>query len=200
MRRRPRACAARTLPPTGRKRRHDRRPGAMRCASTPWPGAAGSEAQLLRGQARALDPGLDLAERHVAGVVGRAVVGLLVDRERREAAVVGGAELLLGDEVRRPDQLSAISCGDSDPRVLRVDHADVGHLRDAVGVGAQVLADGLDTGSLSRSDGELDQEVAGVDVEHRAEQVVVGHVRGVHGVAVAAGAGVDADVARAPRR
>ena len=64
----------------------------------------GAQAELLRGQPRALHPVADLLERDVAGVVRRAVVGLLVDRERREAAVVGRAQLLLRDVVGRPDR------------------------------------------------------------------------------------------------
>ena len=40
----------------------------------------------------------------------------------------------------------------------------------------------------------LDQEVARVELEHLAQQLLVGDFLGVHRVAVAAGAGVDADV------
>src|SRR4051794_32015596 len=81
---------------------------------------AASEAELLRGQPRALHPVADLLERHLAGVVGRAMVRLLVDRERREAAVVGRAQLLLRDVVRRPDQLLRDLLRALHPRVLRV--------------------------------------------------------------------------------
>src|SRR3712207_4242899 len=44
--------------------------------SSRWDGP--SDAELLRGRAGALDPVADLLEGHVAGVVRRAVVGLLV--------------------------------------------------------------------------------------------------------------------------
>ena len=84
--------------------------------------------------------------------------------------------------------------GGLDLGVQRVDHAHEADLRDAVGVLARVLAahpvDRLAV-VLGRA---LDQEVAGVELEHLAQQLLVGDFLGVHGVAVAARAGVDADV------
>jgi|ERR1017187_1313594 DNA-binding MarR family transcriptional regulator len=46
----------------------------------------------------------------------------------------------------------------------------------AVGVGAQLLPDQLVHRVLVPLAGQLDQEVAGVDAEHRRQQVAVGHV------------------------
>ena len=122
------------------------------------------------------------------------MIGLLVDAERREAAVVGRAEAFGRDEVRRPDQRVAHLLGALHPRVLRVDHADVGELRHAVRVVAEVLADQPVDVILVPLAGELDQEVAGVHHEHARQQVVVVDVGAVHRVAVAARAGVDADL------
>src|SRR5580700_6350908 len=62
-----------------------------------WP--ALPHAELFRGEPGALHPVRDLLERDVPCVVRRAVIGLLVDAERREAAVVGRAEALRRDEV-----------------------------------------------------------------------------------------------------
>src|ERR1044071_9111093 len=100
-----------------------------------------ADAELLRGQPGALDPVPDLLPGGLAGEVGRAVVGLLVDAERREAAIVGRAQLLLRDEAGRPDQGVPDLLRALHPRVQRVDHPDVGHLGHAVGVAAQVLSD-----------------------------------------------------------
>ena len=153
-----------------------------------------ADAELLGGHPRALDAGLDLLEGHVAGIIGRAVVGLHVDAEGREAAIVGRCDLLLRDVIGSRDQLFAHLLGRFDPRVLRVDDADIGHLRDAVGIGADARRDVLVDLLLVPLALELDHEIAGIELEHARQQVVVGHVGAVHRIAVAAGAGVDADV------
>src|SRR3954471_15062005 len=82
--------------------------------------------ELLGGHPGALDAVRDLLERDVPGVVGRAVQGLLVDRERREPAVVRRAEELDGDVARSPLELVAHLLRRLDAGVLRVDHSDEG--------------------------------------------------------------------------
>ena len=92
------------------------------------------------------------------------------------------------------------SSGTLDPGVERVDHADVGHLGHAVGVVADALADDVVDAVLVPLAGELDEEVTRVHAEHARQQVVVVDVRAVHGVTVAAGAGVHADPGALLRR
>ena len=67
-------------------------------------------------------------------------------------------------------------------------------MRYAVGVGAQGGGDLLVNGGLVGLRSELDEEVASVYGEEGGEEVGVGDFVGVDGVAVAAWAGVDADV------
>src|SRR3954452_6724781 len=84
-----------------------------------------ADAELLGGHAGALDARLDLLEGDLAGVVRRAVVGLLVDRERREATVVGRAEALLGDVVSGAHDVVADLLRALGTRAERVRDADV---------------------------------------------------------------------------
>ena len=107
----------------------------------------------LGGHLRALQPGGDLLHRDVAGEVRRAVLGLDVAAERREAAVVGRAEPLDRDVAWPPQQLVADVLGRLDARVERVDHADEAHLRHAVGVLAAVA--GRTAGRRSRGPSSL---------------------------------------------
>ena len=88
------------------------RPTGRRSPGSPPPQAAIAEtvrldAELLRRHPRALEPGGDLLHRDVAGEVRRAVLRLHVTAERREAAVVGGAEPLDRDVLGGGDQVVA---------------------------------------------------------------------------------------------
>src|SRR3954452_19630605 len=87
-----------------------------------------ADAELLGGHAGALDTRLDLLEGDLAGVVRRAVVGLLVDRERREPTVIRGTQPLLRDEVGGTDEHVADLVRALGPRRLRHRDADVTHL------------------------------------------------------------------------
>lgn len=68
------------------------------------------------------------------------------------------------------------------------------YLLHAVGILPDVLPDLLVHLLLVRLAGQLDQKVAGVHLEHAGQELVVVNVLAVDAVAVAAGAGVDADV------
>ena len=70
-------------------------------------GLTSVDAKPFRRHPRAGNPVRNLLERNVPRVIGTPVVGLRVDAERREAAVVSRAEALLDDVVRRRDQLVA---------------------------------------------------------------------------------------------
>ena len=97
-----------------------------------------SDPQGLRRHRGPGDPGLDLRERGVARRRG-------VVAERREAAVVGRAELAGFDEPGRLQDPVADLLGRLDPRVDRVDDAD----EDPAAAGA--LAEDLSAGSRSVS-------------------------------------------------
>src|SRR5918995_5414473 len=103
--------------------------GSARALPSQLFGSGGRDAELLRGHPGAFDPVRDLLERDVARVVRRAVERLLVDAEGGETAVVRRAETVLRDEVGRPHEQIADLLRALYPRVLRVDHADVAHLR-----------------------------------------------------------------------
>src|SRR4051794_30633784 len=154
--------------PTTRTSGADTRPVSAAC-----PPPSTSDAcpdQRLAGQPRALQAGADLLHRDVAREVGRAMLGLDVAREGREAAVVGRAQALDRDVLGREDQLVADVLGRLDLRRQRVDDAHEADLRHPVGVLARVLAahpvDALAIGL----GGALDEEVARVELEHLRQQ------------------------------
>src|SRR5260370_26721920 len=105
------------------------------------PGSGDGDAKLPGRHPGPLDAVADLLERDLARVVRGAMVGFLVDAERGEAAIVARAEALPGDEVGGTDQRVTDLLRGLDARVLRVDHADVAHLGDAVRVLTAVLPD-----------------------------------------------------------
>ena len=120
--------------------------------------------------------------------------GLLVDRERAEAAVVGGSELVDRDVPRGSHQVGGHGLGSLDGRVERIDDADEGDLLHPVGVGADALTDEPVDPLLVVLAGHLDEEVPGVHAEQRGQQLGVVDLLAVHRVHVATGARVDADV------
>lgn len=71
------------------------------------------------------------------------MLGFHVDAERRKPAIVGRAQTLLRDVLRRGQQGVAHLIRRLDPRVLRIDDADEADLRHPVGVCPAVLADQL---------------------------------------------------------
>lgn len=123
-----------------------------------------------------------------------------VDAERTEAAVVCRAQLVRRDVFRGLEERVAHLFRRFDRRGERVHDTDEGDLLDAVGVAPDRAADLFIHGRFGRFAGELDQEVAGVDLEERRQQCVVRHVGRVHAVAVAAWARVDSDVGALGRR
>jgi len=102
---------------------------------------------------------------------------------------------LLGDVVGGRDQVAGHLLGRLHGRVERVDDPDEADLRHAVGVVAAVLADQPVDPLLVLLAGQLHEEVAGVHLEHRRQQLGVVDLGAVHRVHVAAGAGVHTDVA-----
>jgi hypothetical protein len=67
-----------------------------------------------------------LLERNVARIVGRAVIGLLVDAEGRETAIVSRADTLLTNITGRRDQLIAHLLSRFRSWALRDDAANIG--------------------------------------------------------------------------
>ena len=64
-------------------------------------------AEFFGGHLRSSDAIRYLLECDVACVVGRAMIGLFVDTERREATIISRADTLLADITRRRDKLIA---------------------------------------------------------------------------------------------
>lgn len=122
------------------------------------------------------------------------MLGLDVDGEGRKPTIIRGAQLIFGNILARRHQILGDLFGRLDLGIERVDDTDEGDLFDALGVLADRLADLFVHFFLVLFRRQLDEEVTGVHLEHGREQFVVVDVEGVHGVAVAAGAGVDADV------
>src|SRR5207248_6089929 len=108
--------------------------------------------------------------------------------ERREAAVVAGAEALGGDVLRRGEHAVADLFGRFDARVDRVGDADEDPL-----VGLDVLGDYRQRDARVTLAGELDVDVADLQVEQGRQQARVFDVQAVHGILVPARAGVYAD-------
>ena len=135
-----------------------------------------ADASFVPSHARA-----DLGEGGVAA--GRGVVA-----ERREAAIVGGAELGDRDVPRRLEHAIAHFLRRLDARIDRGDDAD----EDAL-LGLHVLADDLQHALAVALAGERDVEVADLQLEQARQQLGVVDVGAVRGIAVAARAGVHAD-------
>src|SRR5262245_40787189 len=94
--------------------------------------AASVNAELLGRHFGSGNAVCDLLERDVARIVRRAVIGLGVDAERREATIVGRAEALLVDIFGGSYQLIANFLRRFRARALRHNATDVGHLRDPI--------------------------------------------------------------------
>lgn len=154
-----------------------------------------SDAQLPARQRSTLDPVRNLPKCNVSCKIGISpVLRLGVDRERREAAIVRRAKLVLGDVSAGIDQLLANLFRSLDSWIDGVGDADEGDLLDTMRVAADALADlpvNLFLVCLAR---ELDEEVSGIDVEHCPEKSDVGDVGRVRAVAVAARTGVKTNV------
>ena len=119
---------------------------------------------------------------------------LHIDAERTKPTIIRRPQLIL---LNPPTRLLQI------PRhLLRTLHLGVQRARDpnernllhALGVPTDGLSDLLVDTRLVLLGRELDEEVARVDGEEGGQEVAVGYFVGMDGVAVAAGAGVDADI------
>src|SRR5271170_6254008 len=97
--------------------------------------------QLFGGHLRSSDTVCNLLKSDVTRIIWTAVVGLLVDAEGREAAIVSRTKALLVDILGCGDQLVAHFLHRFGSRTLRDDTADIGHLWDTFGIIPQVLAD-----------------------------------------------------------
>lgn len=119
---------------------------------------------------------------------------LRINAKRTEAAIVRRPQLILLDPATRLLQIPRHLLRALHGRVERIHHADESDLLDALGVAADGPPDLPVDARLVPLGRELDEEVAGVHGEEGGQQVAVGDLVGVDRVAVAAGAGVDADV------
>lgn len=135
--------------------------------------------QLRTSQRNALNPIRNLPKRNVAREIRTAMLRLDIDGERREAAVVRGAQLVLCNPPAGLDQRVADLLWRLNSGIERVHDAYEGDLLDAVGVAADRGADLLVDLGLVLFAGELDQEVAGVDLEQGGEEGVVVDVVGM---------------------
>src|SRR5262245_18871254 len=106
-----------------------------------------------------------LLERDVARIVRRAVIGLGVDAEWREATSVDRAEALLVDIFGGGYQLIANFLCRFRARALRHDATDVRHLREPICILPQVLAHELVGGFAVAFAGHLHLEISGVELE-----------------------------------
>lgn len=122
------------------------------------------------------------------------MLGLNIDGEWRKATIIGRAQLIDGDILTRLDQIVTNLLRRLNLGIKRVDDADESDLFDTLGIFADRLADFFVDFFFVFFRRELDEEVAGVHLEHGGEEFVVVDVGGVDGIAVAAGAGVDAYV------
>src|SRR4051812_34112843 len=98
------------------------------------------DAERLACERDALEARGDLLHGDVAREVRRAVLGLDVAAERREAAVIRRAQALDRDVLGREDQLVADLLRRLDPRIEWVDDAHEADLRNPVRVLAAVFA------------------------------------------------------------
>jgi hypothetical protein len=89
-----------------------------------------------------------LLEGNITGIVWVAMIGFLVDAERREAAIIGRPEPLLVNVFRGSNQLITYFLCRFWSWALRHDAANISHLGNPIGVVPQVLSDQL-VGCLS---------------------------------------------------
>ena len=153
-----------------------------------------SNTQSLTRQPRPLNPRANLLHGHFPREIRTAMLGLNINTERTKPTIVRRTQLIHPDPSTRLHQPRRDLLRALDRRVQRVRHPDEGNLLDALGVATDRPTDLLVDARLVRLGRQLDEEVARVHGEERREQRGVRDVVGVDRVAVAAGAGVDADV------
>ena len=119
---------------------------------------------------------------------------LHIDTKRTKPTIIRRAQLILLNPPTRLLQIPRHLLRSLHHRIQRVRHPNKRNLLHALGVATDRLSDLLVHARFVLFGRELDEEIAGVDGEEGGQKVAVGHVVGMDGVAVAAGAGVDADV------
>lgn len=122
------------------------------------------------------------------------MLGFDVDAERAEAAVIRSAQLVLGDVFGCLDQSITNLLRRLDLGNQWVDHTDERDLLDPIGVRSNALSDLLVHYGLVLLGRQLDQEVAGVHLEHGWEQFMIVDIIGMHRVTVTTRARMDSDV------
>lgn len=119
---------------------------------------------------------------------------LRINTKRTKPTIIRRAQLILLNPPTGLHQIPGHPLRTLHLRVQRIRHPDERNLFHALGVATDGVSDLLVDARFVLLGRELDEEVAGVHGEEGGQQVAVGNFVGMDRVAVAAGAGMDADV------